>query len=181
MDIKLPLACVLFAGGVIGLFLPMAAEDAPSEDQPSSAAEAAPTAQPQPTLATAQEAGGWAENVTLTRESDGHFYADVMVEGRPYRMLVDTGASVIALTADDAAAIGLQWHQTDLTTVAQGAGGPVEGMNTVLERVALGTHEAHRVAAIIVPDGLGISLLGQSFLSSLEKVEIAGDRMVLGG
>lgn len=175
MDIKVPLACVLVAGGAIGLMLPISADEDLATTSPSEAAPA-----PLETVANAQRPVDWAENVTLQRERDGHFYAEVMVGGRPYRMLVDTGASVIALTADDATAMGLLWHQTDLAPVAEGASGPVEGVKTVLERVALGTHEAQRVPAVIVPEGLGISLLGQSFLSSLDKVEIAGNRMVLG-
>ncbi|HCJ82273.1 MAG TPA: TIGR02281 family clan AA aspartic protease, partial [Erythrobacter sp.] len=49
-----------------------------------------------------------------------------------------------------------------------------------LDRVTLGGHEARNVRAIIVPEGLGVSLLGQSFLASVQPVRIEQDRMVLG-
>ena len=128
----------------------------------------------------AQPAAGWVDEVALPRQSDGHFYADVMIAGVQTRMLVDTGASVIALTGADADALGLVWDEASLATVAQGANGPVKGVTTTLPAVSVGGFEASSVAAIIVPEGLHISLLGQSFLSSVDKLQIVDDRMILG-
>ena len=90
---------------------------------------------------------------TLQREMDGHFYANAYVSGTPIRMMVDTGASVIALTANDASAAGLYWD------------------NMV----------RHNVDAVIIPDGLEISLLGQSYLAQIGSVEINGSQMVMSG
>ena len=50
-----------------------------------------------------------------------------------------------------------------------------------IERLQLGGLEVENVGAIVVPEGLGISLLGQSFLSQIERVEMDRNRMVLGG
>ena len=122
----------------------------------------------------------WGGETTLTRDFDGHFYADVLVNGQPIRMLVDTGASVVALTADDAAAAGLNWYEDDVRQVARGASGPVYGVHTAIEDVRLGDIEASGVEAVIIPEGAHISLLGQSFLSAIGTVEISGDQMVLG-
>lgn len=116
----------------------------------------------------------------LSRAQDGHFYADAMVDGRPVHFLVDTGATTIALTGDDAAALGLYWNDADLRPVAQGAGGPVYGVQVRLDTVELGGHSARGIEAMIIPKGLGISLLGQTFLSTIDPVTIEGDRMVLG-
>lgn len=123
----------------------------------------------------------WGEGVVLQRMSDGHFYADVQIDGSTIRMLVDTGASVVALTAADAEALGLEWSEDDVAAVAQGASGPVYGINTQIERMSVGGNEATGVRAIIITEGAGMSLLGQSFLSTLGSVRIAGDSMVLGG
>lgn len=186
MDFKIPLAAVLMIGGAIGLFLPgddvaPAAADAATQ---RAAAEGAFTPEIQLnrlTDSTPETAvTGWAEEVILHREGDGHFYADVTVDGRDFRMLVDTGATVVALTGDDAAAMGLEWYQDEIAPVAQGASGPVEGVNTTIGRMSLGGLEASRVQAIIIPEGARTSLLGQSFLSTIGRVEIYGDRMVLG-
>jgi len=128
----------------------------------------------------AQEASSWNREVTLHRYPDGHFYADVIVDGQSFHMLVDTGATVIALTGDDARRLGVTWNAFELAPIGQGAGGPVEGVGTKLDRVALGGIEANDVSAVVIPDGLHVSLLGQSFLSGLGSVRITGDRMVIG-
>lgn len=133
---------------------------------------------PVSSVAPAAASGGTTE---LRRAGDGHFYAGVTLNGRPVTMLVDTGASVVALTGADARAAGLSWSPTQLAVVAQGAGGPIQGVTLQLERITLGGHEARNVSAIIVPEGLPISLLGQSFLTTIEPVRIEKDRMVLGG
>lgn len=117
----------------------------------------------------------------LDREPDGHFYADANVEGMPVHFLVDTGASVVALTGNDAADIGLDWRDDQLRLVGQGASGPIYGVPTTLDDVSLGGFRGKNVAAVIIPDGLPVSLLGQSFLSKVPKLNIAGDRMTLGG
>lgn len=126
--------------------------------------------------ATSEWYGG---EISLPREPDGHFYADVLVEGSRGRMMVDTGASVIALTGEDARAMGVDWNESDVRPVARGANGDVLGVPVTLDSVALGDLELHGVEAIVVPEGLAISLLGQSFLGRVKRVEIQGDKMVL--
>ena len=118
---------------------------------------------------------------TLDRAGDGHFYADVEVDGQSVAFLVDTGATTLALTGDDARDIGLDWDESDLRHVANGASGPVYGTTVQLDSVRLGPFEAYDVEAAIIPEGLGISLLGQSFLGTVPRVSIEDDRMVLGG
>jgi aspartyl protease family protein len=117
--------------------------------------------------------------MVLRREGDGHFYATAEIESGDYEMLVDTGASVVALTAQDARNIGLEWDQDALRPVAQGAGGPVMGVPATFHDMSVGDFEAHDVEAIIVPDGLPVSLLGQSFLRHVPNVQIANDTLTL--
>ena len=128
--------------------------------------------------ARTHEASG---DAVLGRSSDGHFYADVSIDSQDVRVLVDTGASVVALTGSDAEALGLQWSEDELFPIGRGASGDVIGKPVRLDRVRLGDFEAENVEAIIVPQGLDISLLGQSFLGRVGKVEIEDGRMVLGG
>jgi aspartyl protease family protein len=124
-------------------------------------------------------ASGWGGEMALPRESDGHFYANATVGGSDYRMLVDTGATVVALTGDDAHGMGLEWDRSALAPVARGASGPVMGVPVTIPDLAVGDFAAHDVQAVIVPDGLGISLLGQSFLSHIPKVAISDDKLTL--
>jgi len=181
MDMRIPLASVLVVGGLVGLALPTASpdDDSATSAAGSSSASGSVDGTPLAMMTGSAEPVTWAEDVTLDRERDGHFYADVVVDGVPSRMLVDTGASVIALTGDDAAAMGLHWDPNAVRVVAQGASGPVEGVQTRLNHVTLGNFEARDVDALIIPEGLGISLLGQSFLSTIDTVAIAGDQMTL--
>lgn len=117
--------------------------------------------------------------VALMRERDGHFYASPDIDGRSVRMMVDTGASIIALTGHDAEAIGVTWDPAAVRPIARGASGDVYGVPVTLANVTLGNLSASNVQAVIVPEGLDVTLLGQSFLTQVGKVEISGDRMVL--
>lgn len=180
MDIRVPLACVLLAGGMLGLAMPTITEtDATVPDRVGTSASAVNDTPSLATLNTEVTPVTWANEVQLQREYDGHFYADVAVDGISTRMMVDTGASVIALTGEDAMALGLYWDESEIAPVAEGASGVVYGVHTQLRHVAVGGFEARNVRAMIVPEGLGVSLLGQSFLSTVNSVEIADDRMVL--
>ena len=118
---------------------------------------------------------------TLTREYDGHFYANTNVNGASLRMLVDTGASVIALTGSDARAAGMYWDKSEVRPVARGASGTVYGVVREIDVVDVGGFTRRNVRAMIVPEGLDISLLGQSYLGQIGSVKIEGNQMVLGG
>lgn len=119
------------------------------------------------------------DRIQLSRESDGHFYADVDVNAGSVRFLVDTGATAVALTGDDARELGLHWSEEELGPVARGASGPVMGKHIVIDRMQLGDVQATNVRAAIIPEGLDVSLLGQTFLSKIGSVNISGDKMVL--
>jgi aspartyl protease family protein len=121
---------------------------------------------------------GYAQT-TLPRAPDGHFYAEMRVNGTPVKFLVDTGASMVALTREDAQRIGLQFSDGDFTGTAETASGSVGLKPVMLDRVTLGPLEANGVEAAIVQQGLRQSLLGQSWLKRIGKVTIEGDQMVL--
>lgn len=174
MDLKLPLAAVLIAGAATGLLMPsLASVGQPDPPRVLDASAADP-------VSADAAANAWAEDLVLTREADGHFYANVAVDGQSLRMLVDTGASVVALTGANAEALGLRWDPAEIAPVAQGASGPVEGVNVIIPELTMGDHVAHNVDALIIPEGLAISLLGQSFLSTLGEVQMSGDQMIVG-
>jgi aspartyl protease family protein len=122
-----------------------------------------------------------AGQTVLGRQPDGHFYADATIDGVRINFLVDTGASMIALTGQDAAALGIEWDEASLQPIGRGANGVVNGVPISLDRVEIEGIEARAVQAAIIPEGLDVSLLGQSFLSKIQNVEISGDEMKLGG
>lgn len=131
-------------------------------------APVAATAAPQPA----------ASATSLTRDADSHFRAAVNVNGTPLTMLVDSGASLVVLTAEDARRAGIVPDASAFTGTAQTAGGPVHVAPVTIDRIQIGGIERHDVAAAVMPTGmLNQSLLGQSFLSQVAKVTISGDHM----
>lgn len=123
--------------------------------------------------------GSFESGMVLRKDESGHFFGRATVDGQPLHMMVDTGASVVALTGSDARALGLDWYDDDVRPIARGASGDVYGVPTVIPEMRLGDLEARDVQAVIVPEGLDVSLLGQSFLGQVGRVEISGDEMRL--
>jgi len=130
----------------------------------------------QPAAAAAPAAGNGFASRDIPRAADGHFYLDAQVNGAQVHFLVDTGASMVALTSADAQRAGIALPSERMT--AQGAGGAIEVIPVTIERIAAGPLEARGVEGAVAPD-LPISLLGQSFLSRIGNVQISGDRMIL--
>ena len=116
--------------------------------------------------------------VRLERDDDGHFYADVEINGARVHALVDTGATGIALSREDARKVGLATSIGMPGIVGRGADGDVHGEIVMLDRIALGGKTAEQMPAAVLNAGEQ-SLLGQSFLSKFDSVEIRGDTMVL--
>jgi aspartyl protease family protein len=76
--------------------------------------------------------------------------------------------------------LGFSWDASELTHVGRGVNGDVMGKPVMLDSVAIGDVEFGNMRAVIIPDGLDISLLGQSFLERVDNVSIEKDRMTLG-
>jgi aspartyl protease family protein len=116
--------------------------------------------------------------VQLQRQENGHFYADVELNGTPVHMLVDTGATAIALSRDDARKAGIATSIGMNDVIGQGADGSVHGEFVAIDRVSLGRTTAEHMPAMVLNSGEQ-SLLGQQFLQKFTSVEIHGDTMTL--
>ena len=158
---KYALLVVTVIGIVIGLALP-GAKRAPVAAAP--AAAAAPVDDPQPTV--------------LDRADNGHFFTVADVNGEPIKFVVDTGATEVALTQDDARRAGIKFDPGQFDVVGTGAGGAVRGQVVELEDVVLDGKRVSGIHAMVL-DGLTVSLLGQNYLRRLDSVSISGDKMTL--
>jgi aspartyl protease family protein len=120
-------------------------------------------------MAAAQESAPAASNsrtVTLSRSSDGHFRTEARVDGRRLELIVDTGASQIALRASDAARLGIHPTTRDYNVRVSTANGITRAALIQLQRVEVEDIVVRDVAALVQPDeALGVNLLGMSFLS----------------
>ena len=120
-----------------------------------------------------------AKQEAIPRDPDGLFYITALVNGVRVRFLVDTGASTIVLTLTDADRAGVFSAAPQFQETAETAGGQTAMVRVKLARLIAGPAEDSDVDAAVVGDGLGVSLLGQSWLSKFRSVTIRGDRMEL--
>jgi aspartyl protease family protein len=105
------------------------------------------------------------KTVVLQRGLDGHYRAQALINGQQVDVLVDTGATGVAISQQVADRLGLQSHAAVRTPTANGDS---IAYMTRLATVKLGGVEAKNVAAMIAP-GLGENvLLGMSFLSRMD-------------
>jgi aspartyl protease family protein len=119
-------------------------------------------------------------SVTLRRNAQGHFQVNGIVNGRHLNFMVDTGASVIALTARDAASFGVHPSERDFTLQVQTANGIAKAAPVELDVVEIEDIMVRNVAAVVMPDGaLTDNLLGMSFLSRLHRWQFADGKLVL--
>lgn len=115
--------------------------------------------------------------VVLQRHRSGHFLAEGSINAQPVTFLVDTGATVVAVSDQLARQLGLE---VGPATTVMTAAGPARGWMTRLDRVQVGTLALHDVSATISP-GLGNEvLLGMSFLKHFSLVQ-EGETLVLTG
>ncbi len=107
----------------------------------------------------------------VLKAADGHYWAEAEIDGRAVRVLVDTGASVVALTREDALRLGLHLTPDDFTRTVQTASGPARAAAVELKSVAIAGAEVEQVQALVVESGLSQSLLGMSYLGRLSGFE----------
>jgi len=119
-------------------------------------------------------------SVTLVADAQGHFFVEPIVNGTRLRMMVDTGASVVVLSRDDARRIGINPPPSDFRATVSTANGPVLVAPVLLKEIVVGELAVRDVPAVVFPDNkLHFGLLGMSFLSKLSHFEVAGGRLVL--
>lgn len=128
-----------------------------------------------PRQAVFAEAG----RVELPRQSDGHYLATLTINGAPITFVVDTGASGIVLTRQDAARVGLETETLAFVSEAMTANGSVRTAPVWLEEVRLGPFEDRSLPAFVNGGEMDRSLLGMSYLQRFDRLEISGGRLVL--
>jgi aspartyl protease family protein len=117
---------------------------------------------------------------TIARDSRGHFSTDGRVDGRRIGFMIDTGASVIALTESSAAQVGIRPSRSDYNAPVSTANGVVKGARARLASVDIGGLEVRDVEAMVLPDNvLSENLLGLSYLSRLRRFEYSGGKLML--
>jgi aspartyl protease family protein len=131
---------------------------------------------------TVEESSGGATEVRIRKRLDGHFTANVKVNGGAVSMIVDTGASTIVLRPADARKAGIDPDTLTYRVPVLTANGRAMAARVRLDSVAIGPLDRKNVDALVAqPGALTQSLLGMSFLSRLRSYEFSGDFLRLRG
>lgn len=166
-------ALILFALAVLAvLFGGRGPASAPAVTPPTNAA--VPVSRVQ--VVTPERLAG--DPMTIVRDGTGQFHLDARVNDNTVRFLVDTGADTVALTEADAARAGIDPAPGDFAPIVRTASGEGLGAPVRLERLVIGEAELSGIDAVVVKQ-LDVSLLGQSVLRRIGRVELSGDRMVI--
>ena len=116
----------------------------------------------------------------LHRGWDGHYRAEAEVNGVPLKLMIDTGASMVLLPYEDAAAVGIDTASLDFSVPVATANGHSAVAPVRLSSVRIGSVAVFDVtAAVARPGRLKTGLLGMSFLDRLAETSFQKDRLIL--
>jgi len=111
--------------------------------------------------------GGGGSRIVLPAGSGGHYTGLGAINGHPMRFVVDTGATSVAMGADTAAQLGLDYASSTAANTMT-ANGAVAARRLTLTKVTVGDVSVYNVEAIVVPQSMPVVLLGNSFLSHFQ-------------
>ena len=117
--------------------------------------------------------------LVLKRDRSGQFYANVEINGRDIRFLVDTGASDLVLSQQDAERAGIDMERLNYIITSLTANGEVQSAPVRLDTVALAEFVDQDVPARVNGGELDISLLGMTYLDRFRSMRVEDDKMYL--
>jgi aspartyl protease family protein len=120
-----------------------------------------------------------AGEITIAEDDGGSYRVIGSVNGQPVRFLIDTGASDIVLTGEDARAAGIDLDALDYSRPAATANGIAHSATAMVRELKVGSIVFQDVRVSVQREGLGVSLLGMSFLRRLKSFGFGAHKMVL--
>lgn len=118
-------------------------------------------------------------SISFRPDSRGHVVLEAAVNGAPVRFMVDTGASFVTLTPEDARAAGIGSADLHFTMRVATANGQVRVAPVKLRELRLEQFTMEDVDAVVVESSLNVSLLGMSFLKRLDGYEMHDGALVM--
>ena len=178
-----------------GLFLAVVAAEVPAmldkatkahaerkSEQPEAATVKVVRKAPEPVEEEAEETYNPLAGRTAKIRSDnrGHFLADARLNGRRAEVLVDTGATSVAINKSMARRIGIPLTPSDFKYAVSTANGRTRAAGVVIDQVEVGRVRVKNVRAMVLEDrALDTVLLGMTFLNALKKFEISNGTLLL--
>jgi aspartyl protease family protein len=163
--IRFIMMAAVAGASAVGAARAVVALDAANRPAPIAAAVLAPQAPPSDTA--------------IAKSSDGHYWAQGQVDGHAVRFLVDTGATAVALTQDDAKRLGFDPAHLDYSYSVITADGKARAAPIKLASIAVAGARVDDVQAYVIEKGLETSLLGMTYLGRLSRFEATPTSLIL--
>ena len=119
------------------------------------------------------------EETRIRMSADGHFWAKVTIDGVTRRMLVDSGATLTALSTDTAAAAALDVKNSLIPIVLNTANGRIQAQSATVRELRLGDVVARDLPVVVSPAFGDTDVLGMNFLSKLKAWRVEGNTLIL--
>ena len=119
------------------------------------------------------------DGMVIHKNADGHFYLRTLINGEPVRMMVDTGASNIVLSPDDARRVGLDPDRLTFNGMAETANGSVKLARARVDSLRVGDALLENVGVTVNGAEMRGSLFGLSALNSFSSFEFRGNILIL--
>ena len=117
--------------------------------------------------------------IEIERDHSGHYVAFATINGKEIDFLVDTGATNIVLSSEDAQRIGINLSNLIYTGQAFTANGVVRTARITLNQFDFGGIRDQNITAYVTDGAMSGSLLGMDYLNKFSKIEITGRKLIL--
>ena len=117
--------------------------------------------------------------VRIAMAPDGHFWARARIDGVERRLLIDSGATVTALSTDTAAAAGLRVADPLFPMELRTANGTIAAQTATVGTLRLGDVVARRLPVVVSPAFGDTDVLGMNFLSQLKSWRVEDGTLIL--
>lgn len=118
-------------------------------------------------------------DIVLPRAPDGHYYITLDINDVPVDFVVDTGATQVVLTQQDAQNVGLNPDDLRYLGIARTANGEVRTASVVLDQVSVGPYTDARLRATVNGGEMDQSLLGMTYLGLYDSISISDGELIL--
>jgi len=119
------------------------------------------------------------KEVRIRMAADGHFWAKATIDGVTRRMLVDSGATITALSVNSARAARLKTEQSVFPILLNTANGTISAKNAQIAELRLGDIVARDLSVVVSPAFGNTDVLGMNFLSRLKSWRVEGRTLIL--
>lgn len=119
-------------------------------------------------------------SLEVPMQRDGHYWLDMQVSNHDIKFIVDTGATLVTISHNDAEKMNLYLNDNDFNIPVNTAGGVTTVAEINIDRISYGVIAVYDVKALVAREGmLSVSLLGMNFLSKLDRFQFNDGKLLL--